>query len=489
LKHYRNIALILTVGLTILTILSCLSHVPQGPFDARDYTRVAGMRLEQHPWVALIEPLVAPLQVMSGAPDFRIAGASLLIWVFFAAGAWTIFAEIRLRRANTRLAVVRKVLWSAFAASATLVLVILFFVMARIPGWRLIVNDPDMIVADLHSHTIKSFDGLVSAKTNLLWHASCGYGLAGLTEHDFLFAHDTETAADPAFERLPAFISGLEVHSGPRVMVVAVCGESHVQLAVPQHVERQDSTSWFAGEVHDDCDGAVFVVTLNRLRPGDVARLADSGVDGFEIVNSGHPELRPDLRQEVLDVRRSRGLALVASSDWHGWSGLARTWTVIRAKGASSLSHKELAKIAVSKLRQRYGTDVIPVVAGYMGTPSLMRVIFSPIVETVRYAQELSLVRVLSWWAWAWGLFVLWALMRRIGLSPGSVILAALVGLTGLGLIFAGLSLLGEGAGDATPYSIKAVIITITVGAVAFLISLTRGLLMWRTGRLAKRRN
>ncbi len=478
----------MTIGLITLTALSCLPFTPQGPFDARDYTRVEGMRLEQHPWVALIEPLAAPIQILAGAPDFRVAGACILIWVFLGAGAWTIFAQIRSRRAIARLAVVGKALWSAFAASATLVLVIFFFVMAHIPGWRLVVNDPDLIVADLHSHTVKSFDGLVSAKTNLQWHASCGYGLAGLTEHDFLFAHDTETSADPAFERLPAFISGVEAHSGPGVMVVALCGEPHVQLQVPQLGKPLDRTSWFAGRVHEDCDGAVFVVTLNNLRPIDIDRLADSGVDGFEIVNCGHP-LRQDLRQQLLNAWRSRGLVLVASSDWHGWTGLTRTWTVIRAPGASSLSHKELATVAISKLRQRYGTDVIPVVAGYMGAPSLMRAIFSPVAESVRYAQELSPARVLSWWVWAWALFILWALLKRIGLCPGSVILALLVGTTGLGLIFAGLSLMGQGAGDAAPYSVRIAIITITVGTAAFLSSLARSLLMWHSGRLARCRD
>ncbi len=444
------------------------------------------MRLEQHPWEALIEPLAAPIQVVAGAPDFSIAGACLLLWVFLGAGAWTIIAEVHSRSANTRLAVFCKGLWSAFSASATLALIIFFFVTARIPCWRLVVNDPNVIVADLHSHTVKSFDGLVSAKTNLLWHASCGYGLAGLTEHNFLFAHDTETTADPAFERLPAFISGVEAHSGPRVMVVALCGEPHVQLTVPQLGEPLDTTALFAGRVHEDCEGAVFVVTLNDLRSGDIARLADSGVDGFEIANSGHPQLRPELRQEVLNAWRTRGLVLVASSDWHGWTGLSRTWTVIRAEGASSLSHRALAKAVIGKLRQRYGTDVIPVVAGYMGPPSLMRAIFSPVVETVRYAQELSPARVFSWWVWAWTLFVLWVLLGRIGLSPGIIVLALLVGATGVGLIVAGVSLMGQGAGDAAPYSVRIAIVTISVGAAAFLVALIRTFLMWRMGRLAR---
>ena len=50
MKEYRNTSIILVFGLTVLTVLSCLAYDPQGPFDARDYTRVAGMRLEQRPW-------------------------------------------------------------------------------------------------------------------------------------------------------------------------------------------------------------------------------------------------------------------------------------------------------------------------------------------------------------------------------------------------------------------------------------------------------
>jgi hypothetical protein len=484
MKEYRSITIILVFGLTVLTVLSCLAYAPQGPFDARDYTRVAGMRLEQHPWEALIEPLTAPIQVVAGAPDFRIAGACLLIWVFFGAGAWRIFAEIRSQRGKPRLAIACRGIRSAFSATATLTLLILFLVMARIPGWRLVVDDPDLIVADLHSHTVKSFDGFMSMKTNLELHASCGYGLAALTEHDHLFAHDIETAADPAFERLPAFVSGVEAHAGPGGMVVALCAKPDVPLIVPQLWEP-DHTAWFTGHVHEDCAGAVIVVTLNKQRPADIDRLVAAGVDGFEIVNCGHP-LRLELRRKLLDTWRTRGLVLVASTDWHGWSGLTRAWTVIRATGASAFSHPQLATVVISKLRERNGTDVIPVVAGYMGAPTLMRTIFSPVAETLRYAQELSPLRVLSWWIWVWALFGLWVFLGRIGLSRGNVLLALLVGAIGLGLIFAGLSIMGQGVGNAAPFSVKIAIITITVGATAFLTSLTAGLLLWRKGRLAE---
>ncbi len=73
-KDYRNRAVILAFGLTILTLLSCLPYAPQGPFDARDYTRVAGMRVEQHPWEALIEPLAAPIPDPGGSAGFSHCG-------------------------------------------------------------------------------------------------------------------------------------------------------------------------------------------------------------------------------------------------------------------------------------------------------------------------------------------------------------------------------------------------------------------------------
>jgi hypothetical protein len=485
-KDYRNQAVILAVVLAILTILSCLPYTPQGPFDARDYTRITGMRVEQHQWAGLIEPLGAPFQIVAGAPDFRVAGVCSVIWVLLGAGALGIFAGFRSQSKRTLLGIVLKGIWWAFVAASTLMLVIFLFVAARIPGWRLVVDNPDLIVADLHSHTVKSYDGLVSMQTNLNWHASCGYNLVGLTEHNQLFSHESEMPAGSSLDLLPAVISGLEVHSGPRAMVLGLCRDPDIQLTEPATDKLQDPTSWFSRQIHGDGAGAVIVVTLNDLTTDDVAQLADGGVDGFEIVNCGHPNLRSDLRQEVLNTCRSRGLVLVASSDWHGWGGMTRTWTVIRAPGASALSRTQRADLAIRKLRERNPVDVIPVVVGYMGEPSMMRAIFSPVAETLRYAQELSPVRVMSWWFWGWAVFVLWALLRRTGAHPGRVLLALLIGGTGLGLIVSGVSLIGQGAGGAASYSVHIGLMALSAGAAAFLAALIEGLVIVRKRRYQK---
>ncbi len=479
LKDYRGIAVVLAFGLIILTLLSCLPYDPQGPFDARDYTRLAGIRVEQHPLEAFFEPLAAPFLILAGAPDFLVACVSVLIWVLLGITAWGMLAEFRAQGVKKPFAILLKGIRGALVAFSTLTLIIFLFVVARIPGWRLVVDDPDLIVADLHSHTTKSHDAVVSLKTNLEWHASCGYNLVALTEHDELFAHEDQAQADSSFDRLPAFISGVEAHTGQGAVVLGLCRDPHhIQLGKQGIDEWPDRTAWFCRKIHEDCGGAVIALTLKRLRSGDIARLADDGVDGFEMVNSGHPEMRPDLRREVLDVCRSRGLALVASTDWHGWTGLARTWTVIRAPGASALSRSQRADFVIRKLREHDSADVIPVVAGYMGDPSLARAIFSPIAETIRYAQELSTARVISWWIWVWAVFVLWAFLSRIGLSSGGILLASLVCVTGLGLIFSGISLIRQGTGSAASYPIHIGLISVAIGAIAFGYSALRGMVL-----------
>ena len=94
-KNYRKSALILSSGLILLTIPAFLPYAPQGPFNPVNYTRLPGMSLEQHRWTAIVEPFFAPLKIVAGAPDFKIAAVVSLIWLFLGAMAWGMFSEFR----------------------------------------------------------------------------------------------------------------------------------------------------------------------------------------------------------------------------------------------------------------------------------------------------------------------------------------------------------------------------------------------------------
>jgi hypothetical protein len=208
--------------------------------------------------------------------------------------------------------------------------------------------------------------------------------------------------------------------------------------------------------------------------------LVDAGVDGFEIANFGHPYVAPHIHRALLEICRSRGLALIASSDWHGWGGLARTWTVIRAFGASALTPPERANLVLSTVRERRVADIIPVVSGFMGAPSLMRAVFTPVSETLRYAMELSPMRVLSWWIWTSVVSIIWIFLRRIGANPGRIVFGALVGGIGLGLVYSGISLIAETEGCIACYTGWIALAALISGAIAFLSSLAWTLPRWR---------
>ena len=492
-KKYQKAAVILFSGLCVLTILACLGLDPQGPFDARDYTHPAGMRLEQHGRVSSLEPFASPFLILGGAPDFVVACIFSSVWLLLGAAVWGMFAEFRSRLEKKPSAPVRPValialvllrgIRAALVAASVPAILIFLFVAGRIPGWRLIVDDPDVIVADLHCHTTKSHDAVVSLKTNLEWHANCGYNFVALTEHDQLFAHEDPSISDSSLDRLPVFISGVEAHTGRRAMLLGICRDPYIPFERQSADERPDRSAWFSKKIHEDCGGAVIAETLKRLEAGDIARLADDGVDAFEIVNSGHPEMRPDLRKEVLETCRLRGLPLVAVTDWHGWTGLAKTWTVIRAPGVSALTRSQRADLVIRKLRDHDSADIIPVVAGRMGDPSPLRAIFSPLAETMRYAEELSPSRVISWWIWVCGFYILWVLLEKKGLPAGRILLASVMCAAGSGLIVSGVGFIGEGSLRAAPYPVHIGSIAVAVGAVVFGWSAWQGYKTYRTGK------
>ncbi|MGC9194281.1 MAG: hypothetical protein ACP5IL_02365 [Syntrophobacteraceae bacterium] len=468
MRDHRKSAAFLLAGLLALTVLACLPYAPQGPFDARSYARLAGMTLQQHPWTALIEPFFAPMRIIAGAPNFLIAALWVLVWVFVGAGAWGVIADWNRRGKKNVFRTIPAGLKSALIAISSLILLLLLFVIGRVPGWRLVVNDPDVIVADLHTHTVVSHDGLVSLGTNLAWHASCGYNMEAVTEHDNLVAHVVRDLTVSQRMRLPALASGLEVHSVRGAMALGVCRNTSLKLG------PVSDTALFAKKIHEECGGAVFILPLKGLKLADVDKLADEGVDGFEIANNGHPGLPEPLRRRLLAVSRSRGLVLLADTDWHGWSGITRTWNVIRVAGAGGLSLSQRAKVVIDKVRDRDGADIIPVVAGYMGVPSRGRAVFSPIVETIRYCMELSAARVISWWVWAWAIFSLWMFIEKKGFSPADILPALLVCSTGFLLILAGICQARQGMGT-TGFGFHVGLATIGAGLIAFAIAAFRG--------------
>jgi hypothetical protein len=415
----RAVLYALLIALGTLTLIAALPLDLLGPFDARDYTPLSGMSIQQPTWCAIFEPLAAPWHILSGSPDFRLAIRVTFIWIVLGATAGSHFCQLRTHPNQPVKARLIRAGKMAAAAGTVFFLWSIFSMMLPLPGWRLTVADPNAIVADLQSHTFRSHDGLVSARQNLDWHAAGGFTVAAVTDHKrpaggLAAARYASTAPGP----IPGVIPGIEVSNRQRGYLIGL-GIQPDQAPLKNTKGRdRDFTAryvWYIRTIHQ---GAVIGMAY-RVNATAIAKMAAAGVDGFEIANFGHPDTPAEVRQAILDEARARGLVLVASSDWHGWGSLSRTWTVVRHPEGATLTPQQQAEWVVQKIRNRDAADIVPVVAGYLGPPSWARAVFTPVVETVRYAAELSAVRVLSWWIWAGLMVAVVSMLVRHGLHPG----------------------------------------------------------------------
>jgi predicted metal-dependent phosphoesterase TrpH len=474
------------VGLLVLSVCAALPLQPQGPFDARDHSRLAGMRLEPSGWSSLIEPWAAPIHILAGAPDFRVAGAAALIWLVLGVAAWRLVTDMRRRHAHSRWRCALRAVGTGVAAGLVLVVWMVSALMIRLPGWRLVVDDAKTLVADLQSHTFRSHDGLVTEAENLAWHSAAGINVVALTEHAHVATSaGADTAGLAASTPRPAVILGTELRwKRTGAFLLGLGLEPDYQS--PDDPRDPTFPARYATYVHEQHRGAVIALAF-KLRLEDVIPLAEAGFDAFEIANSGHPRIPSEVRQRLLEVARERGLVLLASSDWHGWGGVARTWTVIRTPEGVPASADEIAELVVKKLRDRDTADFIPVVAGYLGSPSPLRGVFAPIVEPLRYAAELSLARVISWWVWAALVLVLVLVLLRLGLAPGKSLLVLLLSLGGSGLSWVGLRLLLARANGLTTSGFPREVGThiSLLGAVALLAAVWLATSVWR-GRCSR---
>ncbi|MGM0477316.1 MAG: hypothetical protein ACQERR_09060, partial [Pseudomonadota bacterium] len=179
----------------------------------------------------------------------------------------------------------------------------------------------------------------------------------------------------------------------------------------------------FIEAVHEDHGGAVIALAW-RLTPEEVREYAEFGVDGFEIANMGHPDVPLAVRDTLLSMQVAHGSALVASSDWHGWGGFNRTWTLIRLPGVAEMDDEAREAAIIDTLRERGTERLVPVVAGELGPPPTWRLLLAPVVETIRYAGELSLERVMAWWFWFVVFALLAARLKRRGREVGQLFAA-----------------------------------------------------------------
>lgn len=443
---------------------------------------VAGAALHMPVRGAILEPLSALGHILVGAPDHKIAIISSLCWlIVITVGIATWHARRRRSRASWAQSGLRG-LFAGVIAVLLFALYGAFAALVPLPNWVLTVQDPNAFVADLHSHSLLSHDGIATFTQNLEMHRARGYDVVAFTEHydRDLPNHLRSYEASPP-GHWTAFLPGTERKTSHGLEFLAVGLPSDAQR--PPDLLREADVHRFIEFVHGS-GGAVIALAF-KLHAADIPILAELGVDGFEIANAGHPAMSEAVRAALIRVQARSGLPLVADTDWHGWSGFLNAWTIVTPHGTGTP-----AAAVLRALRRHEHASFQPVVANLMGVPSPARAVFAPFCEALRYAGEITMPQLVSWWAWVLVLILLSARLRQIGVQPASCFLAAILLILGGGLTVRGVEIAQVWFSAATPYvfSLQVGAAAIAVGAVVLLIASVLISRLWRSTQLVLRR-
>jgi hypothetical protein len=463
-----KLRLTLLLWLVILMLLTAMAALPlnvTGPFNARTYEQAGDVRLDYSPTGAFLEPVTALAHIVTEAPDVRAAGLSVIAWTIGLAVCISTVRRLNKNRWRISRQTITAALGTAGIALFFLVVYGMFTVLVHIPNWIATAQDPELVLAELQTHTFGSYDGLISARDCLQWHQQRGCSVVAVTEHRFAEGGLEAAALAESDESLPAVLSGVEVDLDELSYVVAISTPEQFR----QHTfdsKRKPLIPW----IHQTFEGVVLALE-DHLQVGWVENAADAGMDGFGVASDGHPDVLPSLQREVFATADKYHLPLVAWTDWHGIGSILRTWTAIRIPNAAALSRQQRAIAVLDALRRHDCSNITPLVVGRIGQVSLARAIFAPFVESIRYALSLSPLRVLGWWFWSAALFLIVTILLHLGIRPHQLIIAAAMLFMGAAIITEGFRLLiAHFSGQAPNFvTLRVGLAALAIGAVALL--------------------
>lgn len=303
---------------------------------------------------------------------------------------------------------IREIRAAAIAVSALAMLYVTMAVVPR-PMAALRLDDPSLLAVDFHSHTNASYDARAgfSAADNRSWHQAAGFGAAYVSDHHSLRGVRAGTSANPATSGdTTMLLPGLEAsYSGQHVIVLGV---SHDARTAPV---RQ----WADGRATAGAN-----VSLVMTIPGPVAAFGalsggtPSPVRGIELTDACPRGLDVGDRRHAAIVALADRLdiALLASSDNHGWGRTAVAWSVMFLPGWRGLTSDSLDARIRSSLSGRGRQAVIPIGRTRVRSADVWSLLPTAPAAVWLMLRALSWPERLSWLAWCWG-FVLIAHITR----------------------------------------------------------------------------
>ena len=269
------------------------------------------------------------------------------------------------------------------------------------PMARLAMSSPNAVVVDFHSHTASSWDGRAefTAVENRRWHERAGFDVAYITDHaTFKGAAEAARLNPPRAADGTVILSGIEVRSEGR----------HLDIL---GTDARDSVAYKS----DDLDEGVFARTVRGMNapppvvlmtlPGNLKAGTDAvRIDALEVSDAAPRALNQidSQRASLFKLARDRGLAIVASSNNHGWARASPAWSVMEITGWRSMTPAAIDVAIRTTILQR-GYSAVRVVERRASGPSSAfgRAMTLPIAVWHMFTAASWSERA-SWVAWLW---------------------------------------------------------------------------------------
>jgi len=407
------------VLITVLVLMTALFQ--QSPLrDAATHADVTGMRLVANREFVFLAPFCAMLDMQSllTVPQHIAFLATLLIGLL----VWRAVVFLK----SSTYPVWRRELGNVVILLVALVLVLVVNVLVPRPMARLSVDDPDLVVVDVHAHTSSSRDARPDWTPARVrdWHARSGFNVAYITDHKRFGGAIDAVATNPARAGDGVVLfSGLELYSGGQhVNVLSMTPAESIFIVHGDHLTR--GTRLADGRTPIIVQTIPFRIPMfagpgqDSLSPTTALELNDGAPKGLTMGLTRHAEL--------LRLADSLNLALVAGSDNHGWGNTSTGWTLLRVPGWREMTPPTLAVALEREMaRGRNATQVVE-----RRTPLLFsapELALTVPMMFVSAARGLTPLERLSWIAWAWStLLVRLGIRRAASLSLARARLARL---------------------------------------------------------------
>ena len=393
--------------------LALLTPVRPAVVSALTGEPVPGVSLHHGPAYLLMAPMGTLWDWLTTRTVEEHRAVSVVLAVGFL--AW------RALRRHPRRSLAGRVAVEVGSALAALLGLLAFYAYGAVgprPMAALTVDDPEIVVVDLHSHTDASHDGRpgFDAEANRSWHAGAGFDLAWITDHDHI------EPALAALERNPARAGdGVSLLPGREV----VYAEQHVVALGPW--DPRDGLPPLAvqgggsGDVDTAPDCSAWPLLIQTL-PNDLGRVHPGGCTGegagmvaIELVD-GDPRGFGQAERErarLLALADSLGLTLVSASNLHGWGRTAVAWNLIRVPGWRTMT-PEAVGLRVEEAVRKGVVQVVTVRPPPRTHAGPAAAALAPAARTVEFLASRSRGERLAWLAWG---ALLWVVMLR---SSGS---------------------------------------------------------------------